>query len=255
MAVVAAGAGVEVKMTPTMRPYCHIIRFPQGWIYPMFATGSPGRPYSYNYGPMADYEFRAGGSVGTTFLISGVNILGEDRFYTKNQYMIVLSDPKAVPQQASDEAWDAAKTISLSRKDLMAGSPLSRDDAPFNFRGRVFERSGGHWSLYSSRLSPNQTLLVLQSITSIENYVGEVGSPFGGTGRYKGKLFWDVFNADAGTKVLTIMGTYLDTSPDGALYKTAWLTDRYLIIALGEHRERCLVCEFGRASAAEAPKP
>jgi hypothetical protein len=251
LAVVVARGKVEVKITPALRPYCHIIRFPQGWIYPIFATGPSVRPHSYDYNSGSDYEFRASGPVGSKFLISGVNILGEGRFYTNNQYEIDLTDREAVPQPASGEAWQAAKAIPLSRHDLMARSPL-REDAPFRFRERAFARSGKWWSLYSSRLSPSQTWLALQSKTEIETYVGEVGSPFGGTGRYKGKLFWDIFNAETGKKVLTITGTYLDTSPDYAIHNAAWLTDRYFIIALGEHRERCLVCEFDQAGV---PKP
>jgi hypothetical protein len=69
-----------------------------------------------------------------------------------------------------------------------------------------------------------------------------------------GKLFWDVFNADTGIRLLTIVGTYLDTDPGDALYMTAWVTERYFIVALGRHRERCLVCVFGREVRSELPK-
>ena len=67
------------------------------------------------------------------------------------------------------------------------------------------------------------------------------------TGRDQGELFFDVYNADAGKKVVTIVATYLDVLPDSAIDRAIWATERYFIVPLGEHRERCLVCDFGRA--------
>ncbi len=67
------------------------------------------------------------------------------------------------------------------------------------------------------------------------------------TGRDKGKLYFDVFNANTGRKVVTIVATYLDVLPDTAVERTMWVTERYFIVPLGKHRERCLVCDFGRA--------
>ncbi len=244
LAVVLARGKVEVKMTPAMGPYCHIIRFPQGWIYPILATGPSWRPYSYDYD--GDYEFRADGTVGTKFLISGVNILSSranDQFYTKNQYEIDLSDPNAVPQPASSEAWQAAKTIPLSRKDLMERGPFPDENALFRFREHSFDKSGKSWSF--SRSSPDQTWLVFQSWTGTEHPRCSGDFDFFCPGRYRGKLFWDIYDA-SNQKILTIKGTYIDVDPIHAGRGPAWLTDRYFIIALGEHRERCLVCEFGQ---------
>ena len=63
---------------------------------------------------------------------------------------------------------------------------------------------------------------------------------------YKGKVFFDIFNADTGKKLLTIQGRYESSDTHGVLSKTAWVTERYFIVPMGEHLERCLVCEFGR---------
>jgi hypothetical protein len=65
------------------------------------------------------------------------------------------------------------------------------------------------------------------------------------TGSDKGKLFMDVYDVDGGRKLVTIVGTYLNINPQ-ALEQALWVTERYFILPLGEHRERCLVCEFGR---------
>jgi hypothetical protein len=67
--------------------------------------------------------------------------------------------------------------------------------------------------------------------------------------------YFDVFSADTGKKITTIEGTYEYGSPDDQMRQTAWVTERYFIIPLGEHRERCLVCEFGRSRPSEGTKP
>jgi hypothetical protein len=73
-------------------------------------------------------------------------------------------------------------------------------------------------------------------------------------GRNNGKLFMDVYNVDAGTKLFTIVGTYVDIDPS-ALDKALWVTERYLVLPLGAQRERCLVCDFDRADRKRGLKP
>ena len=59
-------------------------------------------------------------------------------------------------------------------------------------------------------------------------------------------VFYDVYSTVTGKKLFTIQGKLggLGDDPQGCLRRTAWLTERYLIIPLGKHRERCVVCEF-----------
>jgi hypothetical protein len=40
--------------------------------------------------------------------------------------------------------------------------------------------------------------------------------------------------------------SYLDIHPDIVFRRTGWVAERYFILALDDHRERCLVCDFGR---------
>jgi hypothetical protein len=70
-------------------------------------------------------------------------------------------------------------------------------------------------------------------------------------------VFFDVFNAATGEKVLTIQGAYSGPGddPEACLGKTAWLAERYFIVPLGPHRERCLVCEFGGRKHEQGAKP
>jgi hypothetical protein len=68
----------------------------------------------------------------------------------------------------------------------------------------------------------------------------------------------DVFDAGTGNRLVTIEGDHSGfAGPDstGALGTTAWLTERYFIVPLGEHRERCLVCEFGSHKGQPEEKP
>jgi hypothetical protein len=68
------------------------------------------------------------------------------------------------------------------------------------------------------------------------------------------RIFFDAFNVETGSKVLTIEGEFSSDTGDtseGVLSETGWLTERYFIVPLGKQLERCLVCEFGaRRSAA-----
>jgi hypothetical protein len=65
-------------------------------------------------------------------------------------------------------------------------------------------------------------------------------------------VYFDFFNADNGTRLFSIEGTFInniDDQPDGLLGLTGCVTDRYCIIPLGIHKERCVVCDFGRKGA------
>jgi hypothetical protein len=141
---------VDVKVTPAMREYCHIIRFPQGWKLPMFVPGlSYNQPIFYRNDSSSDYEFRISGLLGTTFLVAGTGELG-NRYYTLNKYEVDLSDPKFAAHAASDDAWEKGTTIPMSRKEVMAGLIQLGNGIPFTFRGRLFEKSGKNWSISNS---------------------------------------------------------------------------------------------------------
>jgi hypothetical protein len=249
-----AGSPIEVKVTAAMREYCHIVQFSQGWVVAQF----DGRgQYLGNF--LRDYEFRVTGELRTRFLVAGVVDAGfeQQRRYTTNKYEVNLSDPKALVRSASDEAWQSAATVPTARKRVFVASSLLTDDKAIEFHNFLFTKFGDHWALDNSLLSPDQAWLVLQSWTGTAEVPSEHGITFdwGTIFGYRGKLFFDVFNADNGKKLLTIQGRYATGNPGGVIGRTAWLTERYFIVPMGEHSERCLVCDFGRSVRKQAGKP
>jgi hypothetical protein len=247
--VVGAGTEdiVDVKLTPALRKYCHIIRFPQGWKIRPFADD--GEPTTISI-PRSDYEFRVRGLLNTQFLVGAFTPdVVERRYNASNHYRVNLSDPTAPAVPASEEDWNAASTVQLVRK--FQYFPELGKGGPIVFNGFRFPKSGAQWSDPGvSRLSPDSAWLVLQSFT--EGGVSKL------THRGLATLFMDVFNANTGDKVLTIEANQSGfAGPDsvGVLETTAWLTERYFVVPLGEHRERCLICEFGSNKGQQAAKP
>lgn len=244
------GSGpVDVTVTPAIREYCHIVRFPQGWS--IMPTDGRGNPLDYAYD--SKYEFRVPGVLGTRFLVRGFTQLGHD-YYTKNLYEIDLSDRAGIARRATDEEWQSGMKVPDSRfTDWKTFASVHLTNAqPFSFNGFQFLKTGDIWPGEYARLSPDRAWLVLLSSS------GKVAKRdefmiFGG--RDKGKLFYDVFNADTGRKVITIVGTYQDIEPGSAINESRWVTERYFIVPLGEQRERCLVCDFGRVLQDVSSKP
>jgi hypothetical protein len=134
----------------------------------------------------------------------------------------------------------------------MPVSGILPDSASLQLDGRIFLKSGQNWS--RDRLSPDRRWIVLQS------WQGRAGSGGDGLGYwpswddilgYKGRAFWDFYNADTGSKVLTIKGRYNTSNPGGSMQHSFWLTERYFIVPLDEQRQQCLVCEFGGKATAK----
>jgi hypothetical protein len=243
---------VDVKLTPAMREYCHVLRFPRGW--KLKDARDLSEPLSFSYSYDAAYEFRIAGLLGTRFLISGAVDLGR-RFYTINKYEVDLSDPKAIPRVATEKEWQAGTTVPVTRNGPaeLVNMHLAKD-RPFPFHGFLLPKTGNIWPGEYSRISPDRAWIVLLSSSGKTARSEDV--PLGHiSGRFVGKLFFDVFNADIGKKVLTIVATYMDSDPGHAMNQVAWVTERYFVLPLGEHRERCLVCEFGRGGSATGRRP
>ena len=243
----AAGDHLDVKVSAAMREYCHIIQFPQGWTSPIWDERG-----MYFGREIRDYEFRVGGLLGTRFLVAGRVDFGTEltqegrRLYTTNKYEVDLSDPKAPVRPEDNEAWKSATIISLTRKRAFDLAGVR--EKPIEFHGFVFDKSGELWAGLDNLLSPDQALLVLQSWTGTAAiYDGPYDIGWGLLVGYRGKVFFDIFNADSGKKLLTIQGRYATGNPEGVINRTAWVTERYFIVPMGEHLERYLVCEFGRS--------
>jgi hypothetical protein len=227
---------IDLKLPPAAKERCHVVRFPRRWKLPRADT--PQEFEGFNYYP-TDYEFRVEGLLGTTFLVGAFTpVTSHLRYDATNRYRVNLSDPTTTVQPASRADWDNAAVVPLYRKSVLPivfGTGPQPDHAKFN--GFQFERTGTLWTGDSgSRLSPDSSWLVLQSTAS-----RKVRFPW-----VDYLVFYDVFNAVTGRKLFTIQGKYSGVGDDPwtCLLKTAWLTERYFIIPLGKHRERCVVCEF-----------
>jgi hypothetical protein len=226
---------LEIVLAPTMRQYCHVLRFPQGWTIQRFDEAGQRLSFDSCGG---EYEFRVKGLLSTEFLVAG--FAGSlERYYTLNRYKVDLSDSGASVVPADREAWEAAAVVPLTRKSGSPAWPSPPEGKPYAFHGFQFAKGGEMWAQPSDKamlLSPDQRWLVLLSRARDRD-----GSPT--------RVFLDVFNADTGNKILTIDGTYsspVGADPDAILTKAAWLTERYFLVPLGKYKERCLVCEFSR---------
>jgi len=237
---------IEVKMTPALKEYCHIIRFPQGWKTKGVDQNGYKQVITYH---LSDYEFRVQGLLSTWFLVGAFTPEVIGRYDTTNHYRVNLWDATAPVLPASAKDWNAATVVPLVR-GFLPNRPVI-EDMPIVFNGFQFRKTGAFWggSDSVSRLSPDSSCLVLSSLTDA------------GTTKFSlrrvGKVFLDIYSADTGKKMLTIEGMYsgFDFNPDGSLKKAAWLTERYFILPLGEHRDRCLICDFGAANRQRRNKP
>jgi hypothetical protein len=237
------GVHVEVKLTQSMRENCHIVRFPRGWVMQRF--DDHGAPLSFDY--RSEYEFRADGFSSTRFMVGGFQTWVGRRYDTTTRYKVDFSDPSAPILPASRAAWESGTVVPQTRKSIFPPGETMPNDRRADFHGYQFLRSGDFWaqpSGYATRLPPDQAWLVLQSTTGTRQDVPT-------------RIFLDVFNADTGRKILTIGGACsgFTNDPDGALSMTAWVTERYFIVPLGEHKERCLVCDFAARRPQQGAKP
>jgi hypothetical protein len=235
---------IDLKLTAVAREYCHIVRFTRGW--KLRNVEYLGQPVYIDYS-YSDYEFRVEGILGTWFLVGAFEPRSQRRFYATNEYRINLSDPTATALPANDKDWKAATVIPLVRKSLFTNFGVrAPDHAELN--GFQYKKTGDSWSIpeSASRLSPDGSWLVLQSFTETKPSSRLPVS----------NVFFDVFNAATGKKLVTIQGTYSGIGNDetGCLGRSAWVTERYFIIPLGPRRERCVVCEFpARVQQGEKP--
>jgi hypothetical protein len=245
----SARDAVEVDFNAATQEYCHIVRFSLGWRMPQFVDQSGRQDFLPKYSLYYDYEFRFPGLLSTTFLVRGVERIVGKSHYTTNLYSVDLSDPKAIAQPGSEEEWSSGTTITLRRDTSTSGARIvDRRSNYAELQGRRFVRTGDEWG--SARLSPDRSLLIVESWTG---KLGPGGSDAPGDTsitlgfeRNRGKLFFDVYDADTGKKLITVTAKFNTIRPEENFEKTGWLTERYFFIPLDEWRERCLVCEFGR---------
>ena len=239
----AADGPAEWKLTPATAKYCHIVHFFQAEKLPTDVWDMPGD---------ADLQFRATERP-TVFLVKAVTetSTGADGFvisddaglsdYSRKTFLIDLADPSAVARPADEKAWKAAKVIPLFRRNTFG---FTSEDPRLlaEYNGRSFQKIGRFWE--GTRLSPNGARLVLQSSAGKSDQHAEQYFLVRGS-KYHGKLYLEFFDTNTGEKILTIEGHYQRGLPGTGVLHSAWLTDRFFIVPVGEYSERCLVCDFG----------
>jgi hypothetical protein len=238
---------VQVKFSPATQEYCHVLRFPVGWPMPVFVLQKDGtKHFPLPLDLADDYEFRVSGLLGTKFLVRGVEGYGF-RSYTSNIYGADLSDPAGVAQPTSEEEWSSATPIRFAQEAVPGlSSYLAKS---IKFMGQEFPKSGDKWDLHEGIVSPDRSVLTVQSWSGALGPGGSSDVPLGisltfGRGPH-GKLFFDFYNVDTGKKLITVTASFNTILPQEVFSKTRWVTERYFIIPLDFKRERCLVCEFG----------
>lgn len=224
---------IELKLPPEVRERCHIVRFPRGWRIPPIENY--GQRVGIDY--RSEYEFRVSGLLGTRFLVGTYTAGINSRYYSANHYRVDLSDPTAHVATADPAEWDAAFVVPLSRKEILSTFGPGKPPNNVEFNGFPFTRSGSWEAAFSwSRLSPDSSWLVLHSVSDEKVHFPWVDY----------SVFFDTFNARTGTKLFTLKGKYsgVGDAPFDVMERAAWLTERYFVIPLGKHKERCVVCEF-----------
>jgi hypothetical protein len=242
--------GVKMdQLSPQVREYCHIVSFDRGW------GGIPSVGIiSFDYDYRDKYEFRVLGLLSTTFLVRGRSGIVSDRGdaileptdgYTRRIYEIDLADPKARAHLVPEAMWLSAARIPFVQESIVSDQMQVSGEAEFN--GMRLLKTGTRLMLprYASRLSPDRTWLVLQSWSGKINSESSLAGQLGAAGVGRGQLFFDVFHADTGKRVVTIEGRFQFDEPESTVGTTGWVTERYFVVPLGAHRERCLVCDFG----------
>ncbi len=233
----------DLDLNTAAREYCHVLHFPSGWQ----ATQPPFIFRLSDY-----YEFRVPGLQGTKFLVRGMQ-LQVNKYYTTNIYEADFSDPKGIALPTTEAEWQSGTPVNVSGDRFSGGSMLKAGSSNFELDGRQFTRTGAKWG--ALRLSPDKSVLILESWSGTlgrcggnnDTGPGAVFSPCIDFRGPHGKLFFDVYNAGTGKKLITLTAKFSKILPEDDFLKTGWVTERYFIIPLDEKRERCLVCEFGRA--------
>ena len=223
-------------------PYCHVVRFPQGWATRHFDAKAP--QHLFFGSPNSEYEFRVEGTLGTKFLAGAFTEFVGTNYYANNRYQVDLADRTAPVTAIGKKAWDTAAFVPMVRKNAFPPGGTVPNEKRLEYHGFLYDRTGKIWgqpSGYATRLSPDQAWLVLQSTTD------------GAKPRFA-KVFFDFFNAGTGQKLFTIEGAFSSINggePESdVLPRTGWVTERYFIVPLRKSIDHCLVCDFGRKKSA-----
>ncbi len=124
---------LEVTLSPAAREYCHLVRFPQGWVFPRYDKQA-GQQLGFALYE-SDYEFRVEGILSTRFLVAGFTDFVGTKYYTANRYEIDLSDPNAPIRPVNRKRWGDATIVPFARKSAFSPGGTVPNDTTLKFHG------------------------------------------------------------------------------------------------------------------------
>jgi len=204
------------------------VRFPQPWI-----EQTSGNVKTLLPGENLFYEIRKPADVtGNRLLFAGMSWVAEGRkypgkkpgdvLYSENIYS-VDPDKNYEVRAASDDEWQRAQRVSESVRPLALPS---NDKPALDHNGIQIKRAGEYWGLVSP--SPGGKVVAVFSYSGKQTKGGII--PFMGGGVKSGDVYWDVYDARSGSRIVSWYAKSVPSPGIGS--NAAWVEDRYLVTPL-----------------------
>jgi hypothetical protein len=206
--------------------YCSIVHIPQPWDLPFDYAGGT-----------AVYRLPAQGDA---FLFSLQNPFVGRSTPIAQKYRIDLVH-RGVIRSAIDSEWEAGKDIQYvptSTEPLKLdgpeplGLPIVKDNRTLTVNGHLLPKSGDIWMGFPRIRTPYIVL------TSFNGWWAE------GKAANDGPFFIDVYQPAAGKRLGLIRGHWCLFTPDGALNRLRWISNRDLVFPFGFETRDIVVCRF-----------
>ena len=239
---------MSASNTPTPKSF---IRFPDGWW-----KQYDGRERGVNDNVQYVVRMRNGELLFTVKQGFDGSLFGKDvydfpvqspnyDYFSDNHYAVSL-DGKLRVRKASDSEWESATKLMHSYRVVNAWENPQFTRAGFNYKGRVYSKTGESWGNEGALISPNAKWIVVFSFTSPDKPRPALIPGFGGNGPAHGDIFLDVYDLTSGNKVLAERARFGDENyagedPSSIFSHSVWIEDRFLIVPLTSYLETCLL--------------
>ena len=204
------------------------VRFPQPWIEQTSGnvkTLLPGGNLFYEIRKPADVTSNRLLFAGMSWVAEGREYPGKkpgDVLYSENIYSVDL-DKNYEVRAASVDEWQSAQRVSENGRSLALPSS---DKPTFDQNGIQIKRAGEYWGLVS--LSPGGKVMAVFSYSGEQTKGGII--PFMGGGVKSGDVYWDVYDARSGSRIVSWYAKSVRSPGSGS--NAAWVEDRYLVTPL-----------------------
>lgn len=204
------------------------VRFPEPWIEHTSGNVKVLLPDGNLF-----YEIRKPADVaGNRLLFAGMSWVADvrqypgkkpgDVLYSENVYSVDLDKHYEVRAASGDE-WQRAQHVSDNVRSI--GLPTN-DKLPLEHNGIHIKKTGEYWGLVS--LSPGGKVLAVFSYSGKQTRGGII--PFMGGGVKNGDVYWDVYDATSGSRIVSWYAKSVRSPGVGS--NAAWVEDRYLVTPL-----------------------